>query len=530
MEEKEMEKIREPILRVRNLKTQFFVYDGIVKALENVSFTLYKGEVLGLVGETGCGKSVTAYSITKLIADPPGRIVSGEIYLGNLNILKNVFKEAKIIPREKKPKVRRKTSIIKKNELFFNQLRGKYISMIFQEPMAALNPVYTIEDQITETLFLHKRGYLLEVAREASKNKKTLLELRDKLDSLKGKLKKNEEKKTKDLTVFEEDISSSSREEFNSIYNQNYIYQIFPEGKLREELRRTIATKKGIESFSRHIDMLIEAGIAYEKNSKKYDAMIEEDNNVELLRQELLRETDDRKIDAIEKKLIKYTKGINLIKLSKQLKRNKKSPIIIEARREALYLLESVNIPDAYGVLKRYPHELSGGMLQRVVISIALANDPEILIADEPTTALDVTVQAQILEIMRNLQRERGTSIILITHDLGVIAEMSDRVAVMYAGNIVEIGDINEIFHNPKHPYTIGLLSSIPRIDNPDKKLKSIGGSVPNLLNPPSGCRFNPRCPFAFDRCRIEVPAHIEVEPGHVVACHLFSGKEVTEY
>ncbi len=521
---------KEPILRVKNLKTQFFIYDGIVKALENVSFTLYKGEVLGLVGETGCGKSVTAYSITKLLADPPGRIVAGEIYLGNLNILKNVFKEAKIIPREKKPKVKRYTSVIKRNELFFNQIRGKYISMIFQEPMAALNPVYTIEDQIAETLFLHRRGYLLEVARDASNNKSFLLKLKGTLDSIRRTNEGAKSKNKKDISSIEEDLSYSSAEEFKSIYNIDYINSNLKEGKLRDELIKSIKTKKGIESFSKHVELLIEAANAYEKNKAKYDKLIEIDKRAEQLRRDLLSEKDDQKVERIQKELNKYTKSINLIRLSKELKRNKKSPIIIEARREAFYLLESVNIPDAYGVLKRYPHELSGGMLQRVVISIALANDPEILIADEPTTALDVTVQAQILEIMRNLQKERSTSIILITHDLGVIAEMCDRVAVMYAGNIVEIGDINEIFHNPKHPYTIGLLSSIPRIDNPDKKLKSIGGSVPNLLNPPSGCRFHPRCPFAFERCKVEVPAHIEVAPNHIVACHLFSGKEVTDY
>lgn len=530
LENPDISKTREPILRVKNLKTQFFVYDGIVKALENINFTLYKGEILGLVGETGCGKSVTAYSITKLIADPPGRIVGGEIYLGNLNILRDVFKEAKIIPREKKPKVKRKTSVIRKNELFFNQIRGKYISMIFQEPMAALNPVYTIEDQITETLFLHRRGHILEVSKDALKNKSILSDLKKRIDDLKSQMNIETNTRGKDISSLEDDKAASAKAEFNSIYNIEYVQTNFPDGKIKEELIKVIKTKKGIESFSRHIDMLLESADAYSKRSNKYDALIEEDHRIEVLRGQLLTETDENKKEEIEKKLAKYTKRINLIKLSKQLKRNRKIPMIIEARREALYLLESVNIPDAYGVLKRYPHELSGGMLQRVVISIALANDPEILIADEPTTALDVTVQAQILEIMRTLQRERQTSIILITHDLGVIAEMCDRVAVMYAGNIVEIGEIKEIFHNPKHPYTIGLISSIPRIDNPDKKLKSIGGTVPNLLNPPSGCRFNPRCPFAFDRCRVEVPTHIEVEPGHVVACHLFSGKEVNDY
>ncbi|MEM4380417.1 MAG: ABC transporter ATP-binding protein, partial [Thermoplasmatales archaeon] len=180
---------------------------------------------------------------------------------------------------------------------------------------------------------------------------------------------------------------------------------------------------------------------------------------------------------------------------------------------------------NAYGVLKQYPHELSGGMLQRAMISIALANNPKILLADEPTTALDVTVQAQILRLIKNLQNNLGTSIILITHDLGVIAETCDRVAVMYAGNIVETATTEELFKNPKHPYTIGLLQSIPRVDDPNKVLKSISGNVPNLINPPSGCRFHPRCPFVFDRCKVEKPETLEVSPGHTVACHLFYGR-----
>lgn len=498
----------EVVLRVNKLKTQFFVYDGIVKAIEDVSLTLHKGEVLGIVGETGCGKSVTAYSITKLIPDPPGRIVSGQIYLGNLNILRNIDKEAKINTNRKRVKIRRNTRLIKRNELFFNQIRGKYISMIFQEPMAALNPVYTIEDQIIETLVLHRRSYILEVAQGAGKNI-------EKLVKFKKTMEEDQDinpEKVSDLREYKPDIEK----DFS--------------GALKEELLKLADSNKGIESFLKHLGLLIEEGNVYNKKPQKYDKILNLDRQMDEMRAQLLRETDETKVNTIEKKLAKYSKKINLIKLSKQLKRNKSDPVIIESRREALGLLETVNIADAYGILKRYPHELSGGMLQRVVISIALANEPQILIADEPTTALDVTVQAQILEIMRQLQKNRGTSIILITHDLGVIAEMCDRVAVMYAGNIVEVGDVNEVFHNPKHPYTIGLLSSIPRIDNPDKKLKSIAGTVPNLINPPSGCRFHPRCPFAFEKCKVDVPIHTEVSPKHVVACHLFNGTEVSDY
>jgi len=498
----------EIVLKVNKLKTQFFVYDGIVKAIEDVSLTLHKGEVLGIVGETGCGKSVTAYSITKLIPDPPGRIVSGQIFLGNLNILRNIDKEAKIFTNRKRVKIKRNTRLIKRNELFFNQIRGKYISMIFQEPMAALNPVYTIEDQIIETLVLHKRSYILEVAQGAAKNINKLIKFRQTMEEDQD----INPEKVADLREYKPDIEKDF------------------EGPLKEELFKLADSNKGTASFLKHLDLLIEEGNIYNKKPQKYDRILNLDKQMDNLRVELLKEKDEIKVNSMEKKLANYSKKINLIKLSKQLKRNKKDPIILEARRESFGLLETVNIADAYGILKRYPHELSGGMLQRVVISIALANEPEILIADEPTTALDVTVQAQILEIMRQLQKNRGTSIILITHDLGVIAEMCDRVAVMYAGNIVEVGSVNEVFHNPKHPYTIGLLSSIPRIDNPDKKLRSIPGTVPNLINPPTGCRFNPRCPMAFEKCKIDVPLHIEVSPNHIVACHLFNGTEVSDY
>ncbi len=475
----------EKVLTVSNLKTQFFIYEGVVKAIDDVSFTLRKGEVLGIVGETGCGKSVTAYSITRLIPDPPGRIISGKIMLGNLNLLKNLDKEAKII-QKKRIKIVRNRKIIRKNDYFLNRIRGKYISMIFQEPMAALNPVYTVEDQIVETLFLHNLTKMLKIIKSSSKHLSELVKFRDQ----------------KEISYFFDD-------------------------DVGEELKKIVSANKGQESILKHLDMLIESSKLYLKKEAKYEKMLIKSIENDKIEEKLLSNISQEEEDQIIKILTKESKKINLIKISKKLKRNTRDPLIIEARREALFLLESVNIPNAYRVLKSYPHELSGGMLQRVVISISLSNNPYVLIADEPTTALDVTVQAQILEILKNLQKNNKTSIILITHDLGVIAEMSDRVAVMYAGNIVESASTDDIFHNPKHPYTIGLLQSIPRIDNPDKKLKTVPGSVPNLINPPSGCRFNPRCPLAFDKCKLEKPPTIEVSDGHTVACHLFSGKEV---
>lgn len=475
----------ENALVVKNLKTQFFIYEGVVKALENVSFTLKKGEILGIVGETGCGKSVTAYSITRLIPDPPGRIVGGEILMGSLNLLRNIDKEARVIIK-KRPKIRHNYRAMRNNEYFFNKIRGKYISMIFQEPMAALNPVYTVEDQIVETLILHNRTKMLKVIEQASEN-----------------------------------ISALER-----FRKEGKIGELQPK-ELNEELNKIDAAERGKESLNRHLDMLIESAKRYLRRKGKYSKLLKNSVDNDVLEDELLTNQDEVEQENIIKKLFRDTKKINLIKISKRLKRRVTDSLLLEARRECFALLESVEIPNSYGVLRSYPHELSGGMRQRITIAIALANNPRILIADEPTTALDVTVQAQILTLLRNLQRNIGTSIILITHDLGVIAETCDRVAVMYAGNIVETAESNELFHDPKHPYTIGLLQSIPRVDDPGKTLKFISGNVPNLISPPEGCRFNPRCPFVFDRCRVEIPEAIEISAGHTIECHLFSEEEV---
>ncbi len=476
----------EEALIVKNLKTQFFIYEGVVKAIDDVSFTLRKGEVLGIVGETGCGKSVTAYSITRLIPDPPGRIVDGQIMMGNVNLLKNIKDEAKIVIK-KRPKIKHNYRLIRRNEYFYNKIRGKYISMIFQEPMAALNPVYTIEDQIAETLLLHNRTRMLKIIKCSSEHLP--------------------------------DLERMKREGRIS-----YTYY----DELGEELEKISKANRGTESLSRHLDILIESGRHFSKARERYKNMLKRSLEDDELEEKLLGNINEEEQLEIIKALSKESRKVNLVKISRQLKRKTRDPVLLEARRESFYLLESVDIPNPYGILKAYPHELSGGMLQRVTIAIALANNPRILIADEPTTALDVTVQAQILQLLRNLQKEIGTSIILITHDLGVIAETCNRVAVMYAGNIVETATTEELYHNPKHPYTIGLLQSIPRVDNPTKDLKAITGNVPNLITPPSGCRFHTRCRFVFDKCKVEKPETIEVSEGHTVACHLFYGKEVS--
>jgi oligopeptide/dipeptide ABC transporter ATP-binding protein len=320
------------ILEIKALRTYFFTYEGVAKAVDGISYQLEKGEPLGVVGESGCGKSVTALSVLRLIPVPPGRVVGGEILFKGRNLLG-----------------------LSEDEM--RKIRGNRISMIFQEPMTSLNPVFTVGNQIQETFKLHQ-----------------------------GLSKK--------------------------------------------------------ESLEKSIEML-----------------------------------------------------------------------------------RLVNIPTPERAVERYPHELSGGMRQRVMIAMALACNPEILIADEPTTALDVTIQAQILDLMNKLKEELGMAIILITHNLGVVAETARRVIVMYAGKIVEEAQTKTLFGNPQHPYTMGLLKSIPvlgdKIRRGKVRLNEIPGVVPSLYELPSGCKFSTRCPFVMDICKEKEPELKEIEKGHFSSCWL---------
>jgi len=321
------------LLEVKDLKTYFFTHEGTVKAVDGINLKVNKGETLGLVGESGCGKSVTALSIMRLIPSPPGKIVGGNIHFEGKNLLELGEKEMR-------------------------KIRGKKISMIFQEPMTSLDPMFTIGDEIAEVIKLHQ--------------------------------------------------------------------------------------------------------------------------------------------------------GLNKY----------------EARKKAIESLRIVGMPDPEKRINEYPHELSGGMRQRAMIAMALSCNPALLIADEPTTALDVTIQAQILRLIDKLRKKFGTSVLLITHDLGVIAETCDNVAVMYAGHIVEHTDVDTLFRNPLHPYTKGLMKSIPRLDITAERLEIIRGLVPNLLDMPTGCPFHPRCDFRSEICTKELPKLIEVEKNHLVRCHLVGGSK----
>lgn len=324
------------VLEFHNLQTHFFTDTGTVKAVDGVSFNIPKGSTVGVVGESGCGKSVTSLSIMRLLQGPQGQIVGGEIRFNNKNTGKAI-------------------DITKLPMSEMQKIRGNEISMIFQEPMTSLNPVFTIGDQLAEPIELHN-----------------------------------------------------------------------PKMK-----------KKDVEA-----------------------------------------------------------KVIELLKL--------------------------VGIADAEGVINRYPHELSGGMKQRIVIAMALCCDPQLIVADEPTTALDVTIQAQVLDLLRDLKHKINASIMLITHDLGVVASMCDYVVVMYAGRVIEKGTVHEIFKDPKHPYTIGLIKSLPSLNAGNEKLYSIPGNVPNPINMPNHCYFKNRCDKCFDTCFGDYPSIKKITKTHEVSCHLY--------
>lgn len=377
---------KKPIIKVNNLKTYFYTEEGVVKAVDGLSFEIFQDEVLGLVGETGCGKSVTALSILRLVRSP-GKIIEGKIEFKGQNLLELPIK-------------------------VMRTYRGNKITMIFQDPLNSLNPVISVGDQIGEVFLLHQMDDMKKELDES------ILIRKDKINTIKelGKQLKNKE---------------------------------------------------------------------------------------EFLKQE--------EIKTIQQEINKLKKETHVIP---------KLEHIVEER--AIKIITEVGIADGEGILSRYPYELSGGMRQRVMIAMALTCVPALLIADEPTTALDVTIQAQILDLIKVLKQKFKTSILMITHDLGIIADLCDRVAVMYSGNIMEYATAEELFKNPQHPYTQGLLGAVPSLEKKDQKLRVIRGMVPNLIYPPSGCRFHPRCDNRLEVCDKIKPSMTEISDNYYVACHLY--------
>jgi peptide/nickel transport system ATP-binding protein len=513
VEEENLKKIENyPYLSVEGLVTQFFTSGGIVKALDGVSFNIKKGEVMGLVGESGCGKSVTATSVMDLIPDPPGRIVKGKIIIDGFNIIGDINKLAKIkVKSEKNVIIKRNRKLIKRHNFILSKIRGRTISMIFQEPSLSLNPVMSVGKQIMEPILLHNR---IEISNSIIR--------RETITKEQIRTFYTEALKIKDAMERRKYVNQWTNM-FGVAESQDSILELFNSQASSDQIERDLENFLFGEIEGTNLRVIEKVRDYYKTQEELFKLhttllMAEENADSELI------EKISMEIRNLQRKSNKELFGFKIT--YKFLRKRIDIPYVKEARRRALELLKLVNIAGAERVIDSYPHELSGGMQQRVMIAMALSSKPKILIADEPTTALDVTTQAQILELIKELKIVTGTSILFITHDLGVVAEMCDKIGIMYAGNLVEEAPVNDIFYNPKHPYTIGLLKSIPRSDvKRGDILESIPGSVPNLITPPSGCRFHPRCSFKMDICETNKPKLVELDDNknQKVACFLFS-------
>ncbi|MGP6207931.1 ABC transporter ATP-binding protein [Cuniculiplasma sp. SKW3] len=501
-----------PYIIVKDLVTQFFTSKGIVKALDKVSFEIYPGEIYGLVGESGCGKSVTSTSIMDLIPDPPGRIMGGEIFIDSFNILSDLKSLAKIrIRSETDVKIKRNKRASKRHNEILSQIRGNKISMIFQEPFLALNPTMRIGDQIMESILLHNilsisDGIIKRNNLNSNDLDKFLKNLKSENDDIRKKKVINNFVTEFGIQEFEESLRSLIENSTDDSYVKTEIINMIQENKKNTDMK-----------------LITEIREYYYYRDQMFQLTLEE-IQAERTGETAVRNQKHEQIKAL-RKYINNRFFVLRMKL-RFAEKHYMAPFRKEARRRAIELLSLVNIAGPEIVVDSYPHELSGGMQQRAMIAMALASNPKMLIADEPTTALDVTTQAQILEIIKDLNELIGMGVLFITHDLAVIAEMCDRVGVMYAGNLVEETSTTEIFNDPKHPYTVGLMNSVPRADRKREReirLDTIPGTVPNLITPPSGCRFHPRCKFAMDICSLKKPKLVEISPQHKVACFLYS-------
>lgn len=519
MTETEQENIKEPnyYVQVDRLVTRFFTSKGIVKALDGVSFGIKSGEVYGLVGESGCGKSVTATSIMDLIPDPPGRIISGGIHIDGFNILGDLDKLVKIkIKSQTDVRIKRNKHLIKRHNLVLSGIRGKKLAMIFQEPFLALNPVITIGDQIIESILLHNRVDIANaIIRRETIKPEDLSKLAEELVSMDDesrRIRVNRWVQSYGVTVLEPTINDLFRSSSDVSY-------------LTKELSTLILSEKRVDDLSE----IVLARDYYRGRDKLLEL------HMQLMEEE--RRGNHQRIESTRTALTEFERSMKQDFSSytfkkRFFKKKLEKPFKDEARRRTLELLKLVNIAGAERVIDSYPHELSGGMQQRAMIAMALSSNPKLLIADEPTTALDVTTQAQILDLIKDLNTVVKSSVLFITHDLAVVAEMCNRVGVMYAGNLVEETSVTEIFRKPQHPYTIGLMKSVPRADRQYEKgykLESISGNVPNLITPPTGCRYHPRCEFAMEVCSQKKPKLVEIGEGHKVACFLYSNETEEE-
>ncbi len=576
------------VLDVRNLVTYFYTYDGVVRALEGVSFKLRRGETLGMVGETGCGKSVSMFSITRLIPDPPGRVVSGKVLFRGADLLWGLSEEARFVPikNTNRVKVKRTFRKVKAALARVGSIRGAGIAMIFQEPSQAMNPIFPISDQVSEMILEHRGVEVVDGLLAATADGPNV---RPAATALVTAVRKGDlaaaEAAAQELGALTGDPSFGVRAlaraqgrgdakggpveaqlaaeaaQLHADRFQEARQQLIRATEAHDDAGMRAAAKAlgdamHLSSFGTQAFYL--ARQARFAGTEEIGPRIEKD--LDKARRRLKLSAGQRGFLVSERQLSVVSREMRAAYMSEmrkgQLERVRRSrlaavrlrvrlrslpyrmwgvrrrtsrPLREEAFWRVVAALEGVQIANPVQVARGYPHELSGGMLQRVMIAMALAGDPEILMADEPTTALDVTIQAQILELMKDMRQRIGTSILLVTHDLAVIAEVADRVAVMYAGQIVEMAPVRELFVRPLHPYTQGLLASIPRFDQPSKSLASIAGSVPNLIYPPSGCRFHPRCPYAMPVCKERRPPTTVEGEGHHVACFLYNGPPAVE-
>jgi peptide/nickel transport system ATP-binding protein len=502
------------VLDVRNLVTYFYTYDGVVRALEGVSFKLRRGETLGMVGETGCGKSVSMFSVTRLIPDPPGRVVSGKILYRGADLLWGLKDEAKFIPIKNTGRVKVKRSFrrVKAALARVGSIRGGGIAMIFQEPSQAMNPIFTIADQVSEVILEHRGVEVIDGLLNAKPDPAVI---REKADALRDALAAGNDPLAR----------STAKDLGTAVGVPSFGTQAYYLGRQAKMMGRENLGEQLVKASSRLRPKGSQRGFLVTERALSESARE--------LRATYLSEMRKGEYERTRRSVIAARRFRTRVRGAPYriwgVKRGTGKPLREEAFWRVVRALEGVQIANPVQVARGYPHELSGGMLQRVMIAMALIADPEILMADEPTTALDVTIQAQILEIMKEMRARIGTAILLVTHDLAVIAEVADRVAVMYAGQIVEMAPVKDLFTHPLHPYTQGLLASIPRLDQPSKNLTSIPGSVPNLIHPPTGCRFHPRCPFAMPVCKETRPPTTAEGEGHTVACFLYTGPPAVE-
>ncbi|MGD0328888.1 MAG: ABC transporter ATP-binding protein [Nitrososphaeria archaeon] len=444
-------------LNVLNIKEQFYTRRGIYKALNGVDLQLKKGEILGLAGESGCGKTTLGLAIIGLVPRNAA-IIEGEVLINGRDLIAPLREYAS--RNSKKFNFRKSENIIKKLNQQLASIRGSMISMVFQDPMTSLNPVLRIGFQISETLVTHQPEMLAK--RKLARSRVTDIDLRDMLELLKN--------------------------------------------GADEKAIRVFTESKGLQGIE---EQVLNIWSRSDLGEAKKEKMIVS-----------LRST---KLGSFERAIlngVKDRRGMGGWMKIPGLSRLPKSILFKEGYRKAVELISTLEVPNPEEVVKMYPHELSGGMRQRIIIAIALANNPELVIMDEPTSALDVTVQAQILELMRHLKQRFNTSFILISHDLSVLSEVCDRIAIMYGGRIVEVAETDMIFKKPLHPYTTMLISAVPTFQTTE--IKGISGAVPDMRDPPDGCMFNPRCPYVMEKCKIVNPHLGEVEQDHSVACYLY--------